>query len=156
MQTIDTLDSLIIKHPFLAGLNPHFYHLFADCASLRRFGPGQEVFHEGNDARDFYLIQSGGVKLEAFVPGCGRVTIQTLGPGEPLGWSWLFPPYQWHFTASATSPTELIVFDAASLRDKAEENRDFGNELLTRVAKILLQRLQTTRLQLIDLYGMRP
>jgi len=156
MQTMDSLDSVIMNHPFLSGLNPHFYHYFADCASLQRFGPGQEIFHEGNDASHFYLIHSGKVSLETFVPGCGMVRIQALEPGEALGWSWLFPPHQWHFSASATEPTELIAFDAASLRDKAEENRDFGNELLTRVAKILLERLQGTRMQLIDLYGMRP
>ncbi len=156
MQTMDTLENLIVKHPFLSELNPHFYHFFNDCALHRRYEPGQEIFHEHGNAEHFYLIHSGKVALETFVPGRSRVTIQTLGPGEALGWSWLFPPHQWHFSASATEPTELIEFDAASLRDKVEENRDFGNELVTRVARILLERLQGTREQLIDVYRMRP
>ena len=156
MQTMDTLENLIVKHPFLSELNPHFYHFFNDCALHRRYEPGQEIFHEHGNAEHFYLIHSGKVALETFVPGRSRVTIQTLGPGEALGWSWLFPPHQWHFSASATEPTELIEFDAASLRDKVEENRDFGNELVTRVARILLERLQGTREQLIDAYRMRP
>jgi len=153
---MDTLENLIVKHPFLSELNPHFYHFFNDCALHRRYEPGQEIFHEHGNAEHFYLIHSGKVALETFVPGRSRVTIQTLGPGEALGWSWLFPPHQWHFSASATEPTELIEFDAASLRDKVEENRDFGNELVTRVARILLERLQGTREQLIDVYRMRP
>lgn len=159
MQTIisdNTLESLITNHPFLARLNPHYYHYFNDCAELKRYQAGQEIFHEGNEAEHFYLIQSGRVALETFVPGCGRITIQTLEAGEALGWSWMFPPHEWHFTASAAEPTVLIAFDAASLRDKAEENRDFGNELVTRVAKTLVDRLYATRLQLIDLYGIRP
>lgn len=160
MQTItaaqDTLASLIANHPFLARLNSHYYHYFADCAELKRYQPGQEIFHEGNEAGHFYLIQSGQVVLETFVPGCGRVTIQTLDAGEALGWSWLFPPHEWHFTAIASGPATLIAFDAASLRDKTEENRDFGNELVTRVARTLVERLHATRLQLIDLYGIRP
>lgn len=156
MQTMSALESLIARHPFLAGLNPHFHHFFNECASLQRFGPGQEIFHEHSEAGRFYLVQSGKVALETFVPGCGMVTIQTLGPGEALGWSWLFPPQRWQFTATAREPTELIAFDAASLRDRAEENRDFGIELITRVARVLLQRLQGTREQLIDLYRMRP
>jgi CRP/FNR family cyclic AMP-dependent transcriptional regulator len=106
--------------------------------------------------KNFYLIQSGKVALETFVPGCGMVTIQTLGAGEALGWSWLFPPRKWHFSASASEPTELIQFDAEWLRDKAEENREFRCELITCVAQILLARLQGTRMQLIDLFGMRP
>ena len=156
MQTMDTLESVIVKHPFLAGLNPHFYHFFNECASLRRYEQGQEVFHEHGNAEHFYLIRSGKVSLETFVPGRGMVTIQTLGPGDALGWSWLFPPNRWHFSASAAEPTEVIEFEATHLREKAEENRDFGNELITRVAKILLERLQGTREQLIDVYRMRP
>ena len=155
MQTTD-IDRSIAEHPFLQGLNPEFYTFFADWASPRLFGPRQEIFHEGGDADHFYLILKGSVVLETFVPGCGMVTIQTLGPGEALGWSWLFPPYQWHFTATTRVPTEVISLDAAALRAKAQENRDFRDEILTRVAKTLLQRLQATRLQLIDLYGMRP
>lgn len=155
-QTLNGLEELIVKHPFLSGLNPHFYHYFNECAALRRFDTGQEIFHEHGLAAHFYLIESGTVALETFVPGCGMVTIQKLGPGEALGWSWLFPPHQWHFTATAEAPTEVIAFDAARLRDKTEENRDFRNELITRVARILHERLQGTRAQLIDLYRMRP
>src|ERR1041385_8413084 len=156
MKTMDALESLIVKHPFLSGLDPHFYHFFNECAFLRRYAPGQEIFHERGNAERFYLIQSGKVALETFVPGRGMVTIQTLEPGEALGWSWLFPPRQWHFSASATEPTELVAFDAAHLRGKLEENRDFANELIRRVASILLERLQGTREQLIDVYRMRP
>lgn len=156
MKTLDRLESLIMKHPFLSGFDPHYYHFFNECAVLRRYEPGQEIFHEHGNAEHFYLIQSGKVALETFVPGRGMVTIQTLGPGEALGWSWLFPPRQWHFSASAIEPTELIEFDAAHLREKAEENRDFGNELISRVARVLLERLQGTREQLIDVYHMRP
>jgi CRP/FNR family transcriptional regulator, cyclic AMP receptor protein len=152
MKIMDALESSIMKHPFLSGLDPHFYHFFNECALLRRYEPGQEIFHEHSNAEHFYLIQSGKVALETFVPGRGMVTIQTLAPSEALGWSWLFPPLQWHFSASATEPTELIEFDAAHLREKAEENRDFGNELVRRVASVLLDRLQGTRKQLIDLY----
>ncbi len=150
MQTMDGLESLIVKHPFLSGLDPHFYHFFNECALLRRYELSQEIFHEHGNAEHFYLIQSGKVALETFVPGRGMVTIQALGPGEALGWSWLFPPHQWHFSSSATELTELIQFDGAHLREKAEENRDFGNELISRVARILLARLQGTREQLID------
>ena len=156
MQTMDRLDNSILNHPFLKGLDTHFYHFFNECASIRSYQTGQEIFHEHGKADRFYFIQSGRVDLETFVPGRGMVTIQTLEPGEALGWSWLFPPQQWHFSASAAKPTELIEFDAAHLREKAEENRDVSNELSSRVARILLERLQGTREQLIDVYRMRP
>lgn len=155
MQTLDALSTLIESHPFLSGLDPEFYEYFHDCASIRRFASQQQIFREGGEADHFYLILSGEVALETVVPGCGTVVIQRLGPKEALGWSWLFPPHLWHFTATTLAPTEVISFDAAALRAKAEENRDFRDELLTRVAKTLLERLQGTRMQLIDLYGLR-
>jgi CRP/FNR family transcriptional regulator, cyclic AMP receptor protein len=143
---------LIVSHPFCKGLNPHYLHLLADCASLMRFGVGQDIFREGQDADHFYLIHTGRVALETFVPRAGATTIQTLEAGEALGWSWLFAPHQWQFTARALEPVEAVAFGAASLRENAEENHDFGYELLTRVGHVMLQRLQATRRRLIEFY----
>ena len=156
MQTMNSVEDLIADHPFLSALPPQLLDIFSDCASLRGFASGQQIFHEDGDADHFYLILSGQVALETFVPGCGMVAIQSLGPGEPLGWSWLFPPHQWHFSAATLKPTEVISFDAAALRKKAEAHLEFRAELLARITQTLVQRLQGTRMQLIDLYGMRP
>ena len=144
---------MIVKHPFLNGLNPDYFHLLQECAKSERFEAGQLVFQEGQEADHFYLIQTGQVRLDAFVPGRGNITVQTVSAGDALGWSWLFPPYQWHFSARGSDVTEAIVFAAKTLRDEAEQNHDFGYELIKRVSKLLLQRLQETRLLLVDFYG---
>ena len=144
---------MIVKHPFGGGLNPHYFDLLKRCATFQRFDAGQSIFQEGGNADHFYLIQKGRVTLHAFVPGRGVVTVQTLGAGDALGWSWLFPPYQWHFSAHSSDSTETIIFDAKPLRDEAEENHDFGYELTKRVSKMLLQRLQGARLLLVNFYG---
>jgi CRP/FNR family transcriptional regulator, cyclic AMP receptor protein len=151
---METLEEMIIKQPFWTGLNPHYFHLLKDCATFERFWAGTWIFRERQEARHFYLIQTGRVRLEAFVPGRGTVTVQTISAGEALGWSWLFPPYQWHFAAYASETTELIAFNARFLRDRAEQNHDFGYELIKRVSNVLLQRLQQTRLLLVDFYGL--
>ena len=156
INTVNTFETVLNKHPFLAGLAPQFCDSLSNCACLRRFAARQQIFHEGGEADHFYLIVSGKVDLETFVPGCGMVTIQTLGDGDALGWSWLFPPHQWHFTATTREPTEVISLNAAALRAQAEANRGLHDELVTRVAKTLHQRLLGTREQLIDLYGIRP
>lgn len=148
-----TLEPMIAEHPFMAGLNPHFLHLFNECATFKRYGPGQEIFHEHLSADHFYLIKHGSVALETFAPGLGNITIQTIHTGDALGWSWLFPPYTWKFTARSTDASELIAFGAASLREKAEENAAFGYDLVMRVAKVLSERLQATRRQLLDFYA---
>ena len=150
---METLEEMIVKHPFWTGLNPHYFDLLNGCATFERFGVDQSIFKEGGNADQFYLIQNGRVTLDAFVPGRGVITVQTVSAGDALGWSWLFPPYQWHFTARGSDVTEAIVFAAKTLRDEAEQNHGFGYELIKRVSKLLLQRLQETRLLLVDFYG---
>jgi CRP/FNR family cyclic AMP-dependent transcriptional regulator len=67
-----------------------------------------------------------------------------------LGWSWLFPPFAWHFRARALEPTNAIVLNGAHLLIAAERKRDFGYELMKRVAQVVIHRLQATRKQLLD------
>ena len=153
MQAALTLDELIRSHPFLAGLEPKFVSLYETCASLRRFSSHQRIFLEGEEADHFYLILSGKVILETSVDGGGCIPIQTLGGGEALGWSWLFPPHQWCFTACTAAPTEALSFAAQPLRQKAQESLEFGNDLLRRVTRTLIQRLQVTRRALVQLYA---
>ena len=144
---------LVAGHPFLEGLSPGDVQLLITSASIRRFGIGQEIFHEGTEAEHFYLIHTGRVSLETFVPGQGNVVVQTIGPNEPLGWSWLFPPFRWHFTARTIEPCEVVAFGASSLREKADENREFGYDLMRRVSRVMLERLQATRRKLLEFYG---
>jgi CRP/FNR family transcriptional regulator, cyclic AMP receptor protein len=152
METNATLDALVKQHAFLAGLPAQFCEFLTECATIRRFASKQQVFDEGSEADHFYLIVTGGVRLETYVPGNGMVPIQQLGPGDPLGWSWLFPPFRWNFTAVTTAPTEVISFSAIELRAKAVQDLEFRNEVLTRVSRTLLQRLQATRRQLVGLH----
>ncbi len=70
-----------------------------------------------------------------------------------LGWSWLFPPYRWHFSARVIEETRAIALDGVCLREKAEADHNFGFELMKRVAQIMVDRLQATRLQMLDIYG---
>jgi CRP-like cAMP-binding protein len=146
-------EELIVGHPFWKGLSPRHLHLLQERAKSETFGAGQLIFEEGQEAGHFFLIQTGQVRLDVSVPGRGAVTIQTLSAGAALGWSWLFPPYRWHFSARANETTELIAFDAQFLRDTADTDHDFGYEVIRRVSSVLFQRLLETRLLLVDFYG---
>lgn len=150
---MEILEETIAQHPFWKELNPDYLRLLQECAACEIYEAGQLVFQEGQEADRFCLIQKGQVRLDAFVPGRGTVTVQTVAAGAPLGWSWLFPPYRWHFSAHANETTELIRFDGKFLRDLAELNHDFGYELIKRISTVLLERLQETRLLLVDFYG---
>lgn len=147
------LESIIAAHPFFKELSARHLQLVTGCASNVRFDAGKYIFREGEPADSFYVIREGQVALELFAPGHGAITIQTLDDGDVIGWSWLIPPYRWHFAARAMTTTRALAFDGKCLRDKCEADRDFGYEFLKRFTRIMTERLEATRLQLLDMYG---
>lgn len=152
---METLERIIEEHSFFAGLNPSYLSLIVGCASNVRFKAGDYIFKEGGEANEFYLIRAGKVALEMFAPQHKPIMVLTLGESEILGWSWLLPPYHWKFDARAVEDTRAIALDGKCLRTKCEENHDLGYELLKRFAQIVEQRLEATRLQLLDVYAVR-
>jgi CRP-like cAMP-binding protein len=125
--------------------------MMLEVAMFKEFDSGEIIFREGEPANRFYLICQGKVAVET-QPGRGPATlIQTLGTNDVLGWSWLFPPHHWHFSARAVEPTRAVFFYGTRLRKKCEDDPVFGFELMKRVAGILIHRLQHTRLQMLSL-----
>lgn len=148
-----TLEPYMAEHPFLKNLEPQHLKILVGCASNVRFDAGQFILREGEEANNFYIIRHGKVSLEIFTPDRGPITIQTIGEGEVLGWSWLIPPYHWHYDARALELTRAIALDGKCLRMKCEQDHDLGYELLKRFAHIITRRLEATRIQLLDVYG---
>lgn len=153
---METLEPILAKHPFLKGLDPRHLRILVGCASNVRFNAGQFLFHEGEEANEFYMIREGKVAVQIHGAERGPITVQTIGEGEVLGWSWLIPPYRWRFDAKALELTRAIALDGKCLRMKSEEDHDLGYELLKRFADIIVERLEATRLQLLDVYKVGP
>jgi CRP/FNR family transcriptional regulator, cyclic AMP receptor protein len=148
-----SLESLIADAPFFEGVAPEVRTLLAGCASNVRFAEGERMFTEGEPAETFYVLRQGSVALEMFVPARGTAVIETIEAGEVLGWSWLFEPYRWHFDARALSLVRATAFDGACLRGKCDADPALGYDLMGRFAQVLIGRLQSTRLRLLDVYG---
>jgi len=144
-----SVEKIISTHPFLEGMSPHQLRLLSDCAMPARFAANELIFHEGDPASRFYLLQTGRVALESQAYGKCKTLIQTLGAGDILGWSWLFPPYFWHFDARALEPTDAIFIYGTPLRDECESDHEFGYELMKRLAAVMMKRLQATRWKLL-------
>ena len=150
---METIEHQLYDLPFFEGLPPADLELIAGCASNVRFREGELLFRDGDNADVFYVLRHGRVALETFVPAKGPFTIETLEAGEVVGWSWLFPPYRWHFDAHARSLVRATRFDGACLRAKCESDPRLGYELMSRFAQVMIDRLQSTRLRLLDVYG---
>jgi CRP-like cAMP-binding protein len=150
-----TLDPILTHHPFLADLSARQLEEMALCATPVSFPAGTFIFREGEEADLFYALTQGRVAVEIAIPGQPLLTIQTVQGGEVLGWSWFYPPYRWHFDAQAVTLTRAIAFDARKLRELCERDHTLGYALTKRFAYVLFERLQATRLQLLDVYGGR-
>jgi CRP-like cAMP-binding protein len=148
-----TIDMLIRDAPVFAGLSDEALVTVAGCGTNVRFDEDAVLFREGDAADVFYLVRNGSIALETFVPARGAVTIETIGAGEVVGWSWLFAPYRWHFDARALTPLRATAFDGACLRGKCEADPELGYDLISRFAHVMIERLQWTRLRLLDVYG---
>ena len=149
---MQTLESVLCEHPFLVGLPEHHAQTVVGCVSNIRFAAGDVIFQEGEEANHFYLIREGKVSLQLFSDRRGPLTVLTLSDGEALGWSWLFPPYRWKFSAQAMADTRAFAVDGKCLREKAERDHALGYELLRRFAHVAETRLEATRLQLVNVY----
>lgn len=152
---METLERIIAEHPFFADLDSSFIKLLVGCASNVRFNKGDFIFREGDPADTFYLMREGKVAVEISAPQHEPINVATLEEGEILGWSWLLAPYRWKHQARAVGNVRALALDGKCLRGKCEENHDLGYEILKRFARIIEQRLEATRLQLIDVYAAR-
>lgn len=150
-----TVEQEIADNLLFAGLEPSQFELIAGCARFEHVDAGTLLMREGEHADKFFLIRHGAVALELQAP-TGPLVIQTLHDGEVVGWSWLFAPYRWHMDGRVVEACSLVTFDAACLRGKAEDDHELGYQLMSRFAANLIDRLQATRFQLIDVYGRAP
>ena len=152
----EDLERSVAAHPFLIGMSEHHVRLIADCAIRTQFEKDQVIFREGETANRFYLIEQGKVALESAAYTGDPVTIDMVGDGDLLGWSWLFPPYIWHFTARALEPTSAIFFYGTVLREYCEQDPALGYELFKRMSEVMTRRLQEARSRLLNAYAVHP
>jgi CRP/FNR family transcriptional regulator, cyclic AMP receptor protein len=150
---IEVNAAALATHPFLRGMSHEQLGMLAGAARDVSFPARYRLFEDGGNANRFWLIQSGHVSLDLHVPGEGPVVIETIGMGELLGWSWLYPPYKWAFGAVAATPVEAFEFDAPAVRDFCAADPGLGYEFNHRMTRILARRLQATRMRLISRSG---
>ena len=150
---MQTIEQLLAEAKAFNGMSEEHLALIAGCAQNQTFENGAYLMREGDAADSFYVVRLGRVALEIFVPERGAVTLETVDDGDLLGWSWLVPPFREHLDARALSSVHVVAFDAACLRGKADEDPVLGYELMRRFVPVIIERLQATRVRLLDVYG---
>lgn len=154
-QRFDFTAETLPEHPLFAGLALEFRQILAECGMRADFEAGDKVLEAGEPASGFYLVIRGSIDLET--PGQRKPSrVQTLGAGDILGWSWLFPPYYWHFNALAREPVRTIFFYGSRLRQQCDRNHDFGYALIKSMSQILIEHLQADRERWIEAAHIAP
>jgi CRP/FNR family transcriptional regulator, cyclic AMP receptor protein len=148
--TAAEIEARVAAHPFFAGMKRRHLDVLTRYCKPVRFKTDQYIFRAGEPAGGFYLIEKGSVALEGSVMEHGPITTDIVSAGEPLGWSWLFPPYRWHFDARAIEPTIAIYFDGKTLRKHYDEDLTLGHDLFKRISEVMVRRLQSARRKLVQ------
>jgi CRP/FNR family transcriptional regulator, cyclic AMP receptor protein len=148
---MEGLERLLAEHPLIAGLPTAKVARLAGCVANHRFEPGEFLMREGERHGHIFLIRSGTVAIEAAAPGGEPTTIETVGPGEVLGISWLTPA-RGHFDCRARDRVLAFSIDQDCLRAKMESDTDLGYSLASRLLDITYARLARLRLQRLDVY----
>lgn len=141
--------ALTAQQPFFKGLDERLIELLADSIMEKHFEPEDWIYRQGESANRFYLILEGKVLIESEVKD-QILPIRALGPGDDLGWGWLFPPYYMHFSACAVEPTRTIFIYGTRLREKCEANHELGYQLMKRVAEVVVRNLNATQQHLLE------
>jgi CRP-like cAMP-binding protein len=135
------------NHAFLRGLGDRHLMTLASAARPFNVGPGTLLAREGETAKALYLIQAGQVAVEMHRPDRSVVRVQTVGPGEVVGWSWIVPPHRWQFDCRAVDSVQGLALDGEWLREQCEKDYQLGFHLLQHLVAVIASRLAATRRQ---------
>ena len=142
----------LLKHPFVAGLPARLIEELAPLARETHFAPDQVIFREGEDCHDFYLVVAGRVALEIVSTGA-PLRVQTVSGGDEFGWSAMLSGQGKYFQARALEPVTALAFDDKVLLAACNADTAFGYAFIYRVLEVVSERLQATRLQVLDHYS---
>jgi CRP/FNR family transcriptional regulator, cyclic AMP receptor protein len=145
-----SLQSYIAHHPMFEGLSVPQVELMASHAFTITARPQERIFKHDTPADRFYIVRDGKVALQVPAIEGEPLTIQTVGAGNVLGWSWLVAPYLWLFDARALVPSVLVAFDGGRLREQCDADPELGYALLRHFARLMAERLNAARLAAIS------
>ena len=146
------MEDLLKQHQFMGGLAPRHLKTLVGCVRECTLPVGHYLWRQGEEADGFYLIRSGQIAVGIDIPHQGFLQLDEVGAGDVLGWSWFIEPYRSHFDARTMTPVEALLFDTRCLRQWCEEDRELRCELLSRIAPIIVRRLEASQKKLMELH----
>jgi len=129
------------------GLPARLLAPLAASARRRHLADGEVLFEQGQPARSMYAILSGHLALRA-AEGERSIIVQTLGPGETLGWSTLRDDATSLTTGRAVGEVELIELPSEQVLDLLASGSAEARVLIRRLFGIAAAHLDAAQSQL--------
>lgn len=150
--TKESTKNIITENLLFKDFNNEEIDILVKNSSFVSFDSGDFIVSARQDAKHFYFIINGSVSLQAFSHEHGVIELENIQDGEILGWSWLIPPYKYHFDAIILDKTRAIQFDAHALKIEMQNNHEFGYKIYKLIVPVIIERLQASRENILELY----
>jgi CRP-like cAMP-binding protein len=143
------------KTELFGGLDETRLSLLLSRSVVRSFTEGETIFHYGGEATHLYVLIKGGVDL--IVKSQEKIDFMTSKiekEGAVFGTASLMEPYRYNVSAHCLKSSEVLVFDAQSVRKIMEEDPRIGMEMMKRLASVYFHRLNELRAGVSNLLKM--
>ena len=149
---------LLLHYPFFGSLTDAQLRAIASVAEELLLESGQTLFFEGQPADALYILVDGYVELyyganESDSLDFNGFLVGEISPGEAIAISSLIEPHILTSTARASNPSRVIKINTRALLDLFKTDRRLAYILTHKTAKIAIERLLTTRIQLAALWS---
>jgi len=126
--------------PLFANLSADFLGLVSQHARYAHFSPGHVLLSQGEIPESLFVILTGHARVDCNMPDI-RLPIGEFGPGDVLGFSWLFAPQKVQFNVRAAEEITAVVISGSALREICETDSASGYQVAVRMGHELLKRL---------------
>ncbi len=141
-------------YSFFSGLSEDQIKAIAMIAVEEIHQAGDILFQKGKPAEALYFLEKGYIDLYYYVNGAPSpefpdgIPVGEITPGEPFSISSIIEPYILTATAKVYRTSKVIKIDAEALRELMQKDEHLAALLIQKAAKIVIQRLNASRLQL--------
>lgn len=140
---------LLRRYPFFGSLSSDQLKQVAMIADEEKIASGQVILEEGKPAQFFYLLIEGGADVFFSISPGKEFFVAEINPSEPFGISAMVEPYIITTSIRISKPSRVIKISATALRDACAQDKDLAVAVYQQISKIAIERLNSTRIQLV-------
>lgn len=113
-----------------------------------RIQAGEWLYHEGDTARQMYILKDGAVEMLTTVDGIELPITIVREPGNCFGTSTMVPPHQYSLSARCAEDGTVVSIKREDLEQLIKADVELGQAILMNLARHFRDRLKETRQEL--------